>query len=109
MILPDFKIAVRNVKRNKVQSAISILGLGIGLGCIILLLALILHEKSFNRFIPDHKNVYRIVLGKSGLTQFPLVENMKEEFPEVSDYFRFYSAYNMQIRNPQNEMVENIY
>ena len=107
MILPDFKIAVRNIKRNKVQSAISILGLGIGLGCIILLLALILHEKSFNRFIPDHKNVYRIVLGKSGLTQFPLVENMKEEFPEVSDYFRFYSAYNMQIRNPQNEMVRD--
>ena len=107
MIGSDLKLAVRSITRNKVQSTISILGLGIGLGCIILLLGLILHETSFNKFIPGYKNVYRIVLGKSGLTHYPLAETMKEEFPEVVDYFRFYSAYNMQLRNPQNVMVRD--
>ncbi len=52
MILTDFKIAVRNILYNKVQSTISILGLAIGLGSMILLMALIVHEKSFERYIP---------------------------------------------------------
>jgi putative ABC transport system permease protein len=107
MTAQDLKLALRSISRNKVQSSISILGLGIGLGCIILLLALILHEKSFNRFIPDHKNVYRIVLGESGVTYYPLAESMKAEFPEVQDYFRYYQTYNMQLRSPKNEMFRD--
>ena len=63
MITTDFKIAVRNIHRNKVQSIISIMGLGIGLGCIILLMALIVHEKSFDKFIPDYNNVFRVLHG----------------------------------------------
>ncbi len=106
MIISDLKFAIRSITRKKVQSIISILGLGIGLGCIILLLALIIHEKSFNRFIPDHRNVYRIVLGESGITHYPLAESMKKDFPEVIDYFRYYQAYNMQMRAPGNEMVQ---
>jgi len=107
MIKSDFKIAIRNIKRSKVQSTISILGLGIGLGSIILLIALILHETSFDRFIPDHRNVYRIMFGESCNTQYPLAENMKEEFPEVKDFFRFYQANDIQIRNSKNELVKD--
>ncbi|MCJ7449841.1 MAG: ABC transporter permease [Bacteroidales bacterium] len=107
MISSDFKTSIRNILRNKVPSAISILGLGIGLGCIILLLALILHETSFDRFIPDHRNVYRILLGNSGLTQYPLAESMKEEFPEVKDFFRYYQAGSIQLKTPKNEIVRD--
>jgi putative ABC transport system permease protein len=103
MIASDIKFSLRSITRNKLQSAISILGLGIGLGCIILLLALILHETSFNKFIPDSKNVYRVVLGQSGLTHYPLAENMKSDFPEVKEYFRYYQTYNMQLRTSKNE------
>ena len=63
MIISDLKTAIRSILRNKVPSIISILGLGIGLGCIIVLIALILHEKSFDTFIPEHRNVYRIIFG----------------------------------------------
>ena len=105
MKVPNLKIALRSLTRNKVQSSISILGLGIGLGCIILLLALILHETSFDRFIPGHRNLYRIVFGQSPLTQYPLAEKMKEEFPEVKDFFRFNQTNNIELRNPENELV----
>ena len=107
MILFDTKIALRNILRNKVQSAISILGLGIGLGCIILLLALIVHEKSFDRYIPEYGNVYRILLGNNGTTQFPLAETMKQEFPEVKDFFRYYQANEILIRNKDNNIVSD--
>lgn len=103
MIASEIKFSLRSITRNKLQSAISILGLGIGLGCIILLLALILHETSFNKFIPDNKNVYRVILGQTGLTHYPLAENMKTDFPEVKDYFRYYQTYNMQLRTSKNE------
>lgn len=107
MIKSQIKIAGRNLKRTKIQSAISIFGLGIGLGCIILLLALIIHEKSFDRYIPDHQNVYRIIFGDSWNTQYPLAEAMKEEFPEVKDYFRFYQTNVIQLRNPSGQLVSD--
>ena len=107
MIYSNLKTAIRSIIRNNVQSVISILGLGIGLGCIILLLALILHETSFNRFIPDHSNLFRIVLGNSGITNYPLAEEMKREFPEVKEYFRFYQTNNIQLRNKRNEVVRD--
>lgn len=111
MIVQDFKIAVRNIIRNKVQSSISILGLGIGLGSMILLMALIVHEKSFDRFIPDYPNVYRIIFGQSPGTQYPLVDEMKKDFPEVKDFFRIFQANSIQVRNlksNENSGNENV-
>ncbi len=31
---------------------------------------------------------------------------MKQDFPEVKEYFRFYQANNIQLRNPQNDLVK---
>ena len=107
MLVTNLKTALRGITCNKVQSTISILGLGIGLGCIIVLLALVLHETSFNKFIPDHSNVYRIIFGPSGQVQYPLAEKMKEEMPEVKGYFRFYQSNNIQLRNQKNELVRD--
>ncbi len=105
MIFPELKWSMRNIVRNKVTSAISVIGLGIGLGCIIILMALIIHEKSFDTFIPDHSNVYRIILGSSAQTHYPLPETMAGEFPGVKDFFRYYQANSLQIRTPENELV----
>ena len=107
MLISNIKVALRNIKRNKTQSLISILGLGIGLGCIIVLLALILHEKSFDKFIPDHKHVYRILLGGSSSTQYPLAVEMKREFPEVKNFFRFYQSNEIQLRNEVNNLIKD--
>ncbi len=107
MISSNFKTAFRNIRRNKVQSSISIFGLGIGLGCTILLLALILHETSFDKFIPYHRDVYRIMFGGSSSTQYPLAETMKAEFPEVKEFFRFYQSNTIQLRNKDNTLVRD--
>ncbi|MBK7131483.1 MAG: ABC transporter permease [Bacteroidales bacterium] len=105
MMLLDLKIAVRTLKGNRVLSAISILGLGIGLGSIILLLALIVHETSFDKYIPDYHNVNRILFGQTSSTSYPLAEEMKKDFPEVKDYFRFYQANNVPVGKAKNEMA----
>lgn len=105
MIIPDIKSAIRNITRNKVTSVISIFGLGIGLGCILALMALIVHEKSFDRFIPGYKNVYRIIRGTTANTQYPLAESMANDFPEVSDYFRYYQANSLQMKSSDQGIV----
>jgi putative ABC transport system permease protein len=105
MISTDLKIAMRNIKRNKVTSTISILGLGIGLASIILLLALIIHEKSFDKFIPDYQDVYRVTLGQRSYTQYPLGEEIKKDFPEVKDFFRINQLSDFELRNVKDELV----
>ena len=107
MIFCDIKSAIRSLFRNKAASAISIVGLGIGLGCIIVLTALIIHERSFDTFIPGYKNVYRVIMGNSAQVAFPLAEEMAREFPEVDDFFRYYQSGSVQLRNPRNEMVRD--
>lgn len=107
MIFCDIKSAIRSVFRSRITSAISILGLGIGLGCIIVLTALIFHEKSFDTFIPGHRNVYRVIFGNSAQLSFPLAEAMSREFPEVKDFFRYYQTGSFQLRNSRNDMVRD--
>ena len=107
MIITDFKIAVRNIVRNKVHSVISILGLGIGLGSIILLMALIVHETSFNRFIPGYRNLYRVIFGQYTSAQGPLAEAMKKDFPEVKGFFRFDQNNSIQVRTLKDESARN--
>jgi putative ABC transport system permease protein len=105
MISTDFKIGLRNIRRNKVTSSISILGLGIGLASIILLQALIIHETTFDKFIPDYRNLYRVNFGQNCFTQYPLGEEMKKDFPEVKDFFRYNSTNGIVLRNSRNELV----
>ena len=102
----DLKIAIRNIGRNKVTSIISILGLGIGLASIILLLALILFETSFDKFIPDYQNVYRATLDQRSYTPYPLGEEMKKDFPVVKDFFRINQNSDFELRNAKDELVK---
>lgn len=107
MITTDLKIAVRNILCNKIQSSISILGLGIGLGSIIVLMALIVHETSFDKSVPDYRNVYRVIWGPNCLTAYPLANEIKKDFPEVKDFFRINQANNIQVRNLKGESGNN--
>ncbi len=64
----NLKIALKSIANNKVQSLVSVLGLGIGLGSIILILMLYMHENSFDRYIPENDQVYRVIHGTSSTT-----------------------------------------
>ena len=63
MIKNYFKIAWRNLKKNKIFSLINILGLTIGItGCMMIFL-FIMNEFSFDSFHKDEKNIYRVMRG----------------------------------------------
>ncbi len=104
----NIKLSVRSIRKNKVHSLISIVGLGIGLGSIMLLSVLFIHEKSFDKFIPDYKNTYRITRDNSSLTAYPLGEQLKQESPLVDDYFRYYEKADVEIeKSPTQKITDN--
>jgi putative ABC transport system permease protein len=53
MIKNYFKIAFRNLWKNKSFSAINIIGLTIGMAAFILISAYVHFEESYDRILPD--------------------------------------------------------
>lgn len=61
MLKNYFKIALRNIIRKKVYTAINILGLSFGICACIVLYLIISYEFSFDSFHPDKKRIYRVI------------------------------------------------
>ncbi|HVW13654.1 MAG TPA: ABC transporter permease [Mucilaginibacter sp.] len=86
-----FKVAWRNLSKNKAHTFINVAGLSVGLACSLLILLWVQNERSINAF---HKNsdrlfeVYQIVHNNgqiSGMYDTPgiLAEELKKTMPEV--------------------------
>lgn len=56
-----FKIAWRNILKAKGFSFINIAGLSIGISACILIAVYIIHETSYDKFVPNSENIYRVV------------------------------------------------
>lgn len=95
------KIAFRNLSRQKVFSAINIIGLAIGLACGILLSLWIFDEISFDKFHENGKNIYRVLENQSyssqnmqvAVTPAPMAEAMKDDFPEIERATRYNTGF----------------
>lgn len=96
MIKNYFKIALRNLWKNKISSVINIVGLAVGMAACIVILLFVSYEKSFDNFHAD--NIYRlnevqkfpgmVASQKVGLSMYPMAPALKSEYPEVQDYTR---------------------
>jgi putative ABC transport system permease protein len=99
MIKHYFKIALRNLGRQKILSFINISGLSIGLACFTLFLLYAMNEFNFDRFHKNADNIYRVYRWselKEGpeatkgdiYMPMPLGPAMKQDLPDVLDYVR---------------------
>lgn len=91
-------IVFRNFAKNKVFSAINVLGLAIGITCFTIILLFVEREFSYDKFHRHPENVYRIVkdfVNKDG-TEIPdanvppaLTYAIRRELPDVESITRF--------------------
>ncbi len=99
MLRNYFKVAVRNLRREKVYSFINIFGLAIGIACCLLILLYIQNELSYDSFHKNSKRIFRINTDiKFGGTELaiPVCSDMmgpllKQDYPQVEEYTRIYS------------------
>jgi putative ABC transport system permease protein len=92
MLQNYLKSTIRNIKRQKGYSLITLAGLTIGITCFILIYLYVRYELSYDRFHENAENIYRVFvdtgetyMGKSQVTVTPgpLATAMVDEFPEV--------------------------
>jgi len=98
MIKNYLKIAWRNIWKNKVFSAINVIGLSVGLAACILIMLFVSYEKSFDSF--HTKNIYRlnevqkfpgmVSSQKVALSMFPMGPTLKAEFPQIKTFTRIH-------------------
>ncbi len=106
-----FKTAFRNLFRNKSFAAINILGLAVGMAAFLLIAQYVMFECSYEDFIPNRENIYRVSLTTYRNNELILAsaENypaagpaIKNELPEVMSFARLY---NMGYKN--NVIIRN--
>ncbi|WP_373511601.1 ABC transporter permease [Persicitalea sp.] len=114
MLSNYLKIALRNLRRDKFYSLINILGLTIGITCGLLLLLYVTDELSFDRYHKNADQIYRVVTEIHepdkvnhwvGL-QPPAVKTMKEKYPAVENYVRFFPNGTMTFRQGEKRFAE---
>lgn len=87
-----FKIAWRNLKNNKVYSALNIVGLAAGMAVALLIALWVFNEYSYDRFLPDGDQLYQVKVnftskhsGKrtQNALALPLADAMRKDYPEI--------------------------
>ncbi|HEY4075609.1 MAG TPA: ABC transporter permease [Rhizomicrobium sp.] len=87
-----FVTALRNIIRHRLYSFINISGLTVGLTCAIFIILFVRDQLSYDRWIPDTENLYRLentftLPGKpprqNARIPFPAAQAMLDQIPEV--------------------------
>lgn len=100
MLKNYFKIAYRNLLKNKVFSVVNIFGLAIGMAGCFFIYGYVHFESSYDRFHKRAADIYRVNISFAGSfanlagmsTNHPAVgPAMKQDFPEVVDFARVVS------------------
>lgn len=93
-------IAWRNYIRNKTNSIINTIGLTAGITCGLIIGIYILHEWSYDRFVPNSERIYLVAqeqnqagdLYQMASTPAPLAEKLRTDYPEVREVTAFSST-----------------
>ncbi len=109
MIRNYIKFAWRNIKKNKLYSAINIVGLAIGIAICAFLFQYIRLELSYDKHHENAENIYRITEenyedDKSVFTASsypPVADILANDFPEFENVVRLYPL-GVSITTPQN-------
>lgn len=108
MLQNYLKIALRNLWRNKAQSAILIGGLAAGMCACMLLLQYVSFELSFDDFHAKKDRIYRVVneriqdgktIQKGTITYPTIGAAMAKDFPEVANHARIMTGGEVFIRH----------
>jgi putative ABC transport system permease protein len=84
--------ALRNIARHKLYSVINIVGLAVGLACVIFIMLFIRDELSFDKWLPGSDNLYRVDVSaqlpgfprdRIAMAPFALPALMKDHLPDV--------------------------
>jgi len=91
MLLHYLKIAIRNLWRQKLYTAINTIGLAVGISCCVLIYIYVSHELSYDSYHIDKERIFRVAVeGQSpnerrvaASTSGPVAPALREDYPQV--------------------------
>lgn len=109
-----YKVAVRNILKYKLFSAINILGMTIGITSCLMIILYVTHELSYDKFHADADRIYQVGLnGKIGGQDIrvsntcpPMAEALVADVPEVDVATRIVQMYQPVVRNGEKIFTE---
>ena len=108
MITHYLKIALRNLLKYKTQTAISILGLAVGLGFFTFGFHWLRYETSYDSFYPDAERSYLVYTesenNKEGKSPSGMAEFIRERLPEAEAVTRSYKEISIDYHFGENVM-----
>ena len=114
-----FKIAFRNLTRNRDYTVINIAGLAVGIAVCMMIFIIIQFHKSFDSFHPKKDRIYRVLTAydrtDAAMTAynkgvpFPMPTALKTAFPQIEQVAPIYASHNdeLQILNDKGTPIEN--
>lgn len=114
MLKSYFKIAWRNLSKQKMYSSIKIGGFALGIAACLLIALYIRHELSYDLHYPKADRIYRTIIdwhipnARTTYLPPPLAGALKQDFPEVEEAGRYldgelFGAGNSQVRRSDKE------
>ncbi|TSD66910.1 FtsX-like permease family protein [Inquilinus sp. KBS0705] len=96
MIMNYFKIAWRNLFKNKLYSLINIGGLGVGMAVSFMLLLYVYNELTYDSFYKNNDRIYQVLRSQPANGEIqtgnsisvPVAAAMKKDFPEIEQVSR---------------------
>jgi putative ABC transport system permease protein len=91
MLRNYFRIAVRNLLKQQIYTAINILGLAVSITACLLIVLYVRYESSYDNFVPDGDRIYKMGLERKypnhatfyGAIPHSYAGAMQKDFPEV--------------------------
>lgn len=111
MLKNYIKIAWRNILRNKLRTAIHVLGLSIGISICFLIFNVVLEAHSYDKFHPDGDRIFRVsttsiyrgsIYPNPGVP-FPLGEQIQDEVSGIENRTHIYLLSKTMVGIPSSE------
>lgn len=120
MLADYFILSFRFMRKNVLFSATSILSLGIGIACCILIFNVIKHEISFDRHFDGYEDIYRLqtkfyipqmgVVSAAG-TVLPALPQLKLDYPNIVESYTRIQTNMISFRGAKDDVLftENVH
>lgn len=99
MNLNSFKVALRNLAKQKGYTAINIIGLAIGIASALLIALYVYEETTYDKFHPNHERLYRVYLKSrmmgtemsGAVSCAPVGPTITKEYADVESFCRTFN------------------
>jgi len=111
-----FQMAVRGFARHKLYTLINLVGLSVAFACAILILLFVRYQLSYDAWVPDTSNLYRLevtlhMIGRPPLPQaqtpLSVLEDLQSKIPQV-EAITYLAPENMTVTVGHRQFLETV-